>query len=123
VDVDLSEVPLDTALKKLAQGTGVQIVFDPKLGKEAHAPVSLRVDDVPLEAAVRLLTNLAGLKPYRMGNIVYITTKERFAELKAEPDLVPRPRIGQPGGPVEDVITVPGGGRVVPGGPRLPVSY
>ena len=44
---------------------------------------------MPLETAVRLLSEMAGLKPVRVGNALFVTKKEVAAELGADPDLNP----------------------------------
>src|SRR5205823_2547035 len=62
--------------------------------KEAKAEVSLQVEDVPLETAVRLLSEMAGLKPVRVGNTLFVTRKEIAAEMRNDPDFAPQ---GQPG--------------------------
>jgi hypothetical protein len=61
---------------------------------------------VPLETAVRLLAEMAGLKPVRVGNVLFVTKKETANELRADPDLQQPGQPGQPGA----------GGTVFPGG-------
>lgn len=93
VRVDVHEVPLQKAIRDLAESYGAPIVVDPRIikSKAADAVVSLKADDVPLEAAVRLLCELADLKPARLGNVLYITTEERAAKLKDGDKLVELP--------------------------------
>src|SRR5262249_31937001 len=92
VSLDLDGTPLRTALNQLARQTAVNLLLDPRAAKEAQTPLTVRVDDVPLEAAVRLLAEFAGLKPARMGNVLLVTTEERADKLRAEPELVPVPK-------------------------------
>jgi hypothetical protein len=89
VDVDVAGQPLADELKRLARVTGVNLVIDPRQVKVAQANVTLRLDDVPLETAVRLLSELGGLKPVRMGTVVFVTSEERADKLKADGDLMP----------------------------------
>jgi hypothetical protein len=89
VDVDVAGQPLADELKRLARVTGVNLVIDPRQVKVAQATVTLRLDDVPLETAVRLLSELGGLKPVRMGTVVFVTSEERADKLKADGDLMP----------------------------------
>lgn len=112
VGVDLDNVPLNKALKDLALSSGVNIVIDPRTNKTkaSEAPVSLTVDDVPIEAAVRLLCELGGLKPVRMGNVIFVTTEDRANKLKDSDSLVPNPF--NPLNPLNPMF--PGG--LVPGG-------
>lgn len=106
VSVDLDAVKFDAALKQLSRETGTTLLIDPRSGKDAQTSITLQLDDVPLETAVRLMAEMAGLKPVRMGNVLLVTTKAAAAELRAEPELVPAPK-GLNG--YEDLI-VPGGG-------------
>jgi hypothetical protein len=92
VSVDLDKVVLAAALKQLAKETATNLLVDARAQKEAQTAVSLQLEDVPLETAVRLMADMAGLKPVRVGNVLYVTTKANAAELKA--DLENQP--GQP---------------------------
>lgn len=110
ISVDHESVPLSKAVKDLAQSSGINVVIDPRVlkSKEADAPITLNVDDVPFEAVVRLMCEMANLKPARMGNVIFITTPERAERLKDSESLVPTPT--GPGGVV-------GGGLFVPPNP------
>lgn len=91
IDVNYDNVPLQTATKDLTSKYGVSIVFDPKTikAKTSLNPVSLQVDDVALEAAVRMMADMADLKPVRMGNVIYITSEAKADKLKDGDTLVP----------------------------------
>jgi hypothetical protein len=97
VNVEFEKVELAQALKQLNRETGANLLLDSRAEKEAKNPVSLELEDVPLETAVRLLSEMAGLKPVRIGNTLFVTRKETANELRQDPDL------GQPGpgGPVD----------------------
>ena len=107
ISVDYDNVPLQRALKDLATKYGVNVVIDPRAvkSKAADNPVTLQVDDVPFEAAVRLLCEMADLKPARMGNVIFVTTEARADKLKDGDSLVPNPAFNplNPG-----VLPVPG---------------
>jgi hypothetical protein len=109
VSLDLDRVQVEKALKNLARETGTNLLLDNRAQKEGQTAVTLQVDDVPLETAVRLIAEGAGLKAARLGNVVLVTTKAHATELRSEPDLAPAPRF--PG----TADGVPPGG-VVPGG-------
>lgn len=96
VTVDYDAIPLNKALKEMATKYAVTVVFDPKIlkTKTVENPVTLQVDDVPFEAAVRLMCEMAELKPARMGNVIYVTTEARADKLKDGDSLVPTPRLG-----------------------------
>jgi type II secretory pathway component GspD/PulD (secretin) len=84
VNLDLERIPLDEALRDLAKWTVTNLVMDGHVTKEAKIPVSLKLQDVTLEVAVRLRANQAGLRPVRAGNVIYVTTKANAAELKGD---------------------------------------
>lgn len=117
VSLDFEKEDLATALKKLARETATNLLVDSRAAKEAKMEVSLQMEDVPLETAVRLMAEMAGLKPVRVGNVLFVTTKTNAAEMRADPDLT------QPNGPrspqemqlmIQQGLIAPGGGVVVP---------
>jgi hypothetical protein len=118
VNVEFDKVELAQALKQLSKDTGANLLLDSRVEKEAKSAVSLELEDVPLETAVRLLSEMAGLKPVRIGNVLFITDKKNASELRNDPDLGAP---GQPGSPVtalEERSAIIGGPVfVTPGGP------
>ena len=84
VDVDVDDVPLAVALKRLGRRKAINLVVDQKAAKQAEKKVSLQVEDVPLETAVRLLAEQAGMKAARIDNVLYVTTPEHAASIAAE---------------------------------------
>jgi len=84
INLDLDRVSLDAALRDLAKRTVTNLVLDARVTKEAQTPVTLKLEDVPLEVAVRLMANQAGLRPVRTGNVLYVTTKANATELKGD---------------------------------------
>jgi hypothetical protein len=95
VDVDVDKEEFAEALRQLGRETGANLILDSRVEKEAKNPVSLQMEDVPLETAVRLLSEMAGLKPVRVGNVLFVTDKKTAAELRNDPDLS---QPTQPGG-------------------------
>ena len=55
---------------------------------------------MPFDTVIRLLCEDANLKPVRMGNVLYVTSKENAKELRTEPELAPSP---YPGGGVPGI--------------------
>ncbi len=86
VSVDLSKVDLAAAMRQIGRETAANVVVDARAEKEAKVEVTLRLEDVPLETAVRLLAEMAGLKPVRVGNTLFVTRKEIAAEMRNDPD-------------------------------------
>jgi hypothetical protein len=85
VSVNVNGQPLAKALDRLAAATGANIVFDPKAAnKEAETTVSLRLDEVPLETAVELLADGAGLKVVRRDNVLFVTTEAKADKMRKD---------------------------------------
>ena len=105
INVDCTRVEFTTALRQLAKDTATNLILDSRAEKEASAKVTLQLEDVPLDTAVRLLAEMAGLKPVRVGNVLFVTKKDIANELRGDPDLVQPAQPGQP---------VPPGGFVPP---------
>ena len=116
VSVDLDRVQMGSALKQLAKDTSTNLIVDARALKEAQTAVTLQLDDVPLETAVRLIAEMAGLKPVRVGNVLFVTTKANAAEMRADADLVPPMQPGQPQAEnaVQAVIGAPPAAAVPP---------
>jgi len=102
VSVDLDREQMGKALARLAKETATNLLVDTRVLKDSQTPVTLQLDDVPLETAVRLMAEMAGLKPVRVGNVLFVTSKANANEMKADADLVapPQPRTPQ----VEELI-------------------
>ena len=108
VSIDLEKVDLATALKQLSRESATNVLLDSRVkDKDAKAEITLQMEDVPLETAVRLVCEMAGVKPVKVGNVLFVTTKALANEMRSDPDLT------QPG--------QPGVNPVMPGGPGFPV--
>jgi hypothetical protein len=86
--------PLDDALRELAQTTESNIVLDARVGEEAQTPVRARLENVPVDTAVRVLADMAGLESIRLDNLLYVTTRENAARLRGDQE---RQRPATPG--------------------------
>jgi type II secretory pathway component HofQ len=62
VSVNYDGVPIKTALQQLARETAVNLLLDPRAAKDATNPITLRLNDVPLELTVKLIAEMADLK-------------------------------------------------------------
>jgi hypothetical protein len=125
VNVEIKDQPLVEALKALANETGTNLVIDPRQADKAKSKISIQLDDVTLETAVRLLTELADLSSVRVGNVLFVTTEARADKLRKENP----PNNSNQGGPYERFAVPPAafpgglppiGGRVGPPGPGQP---
>ena len=103
VDALFEKVPLGEALRKLADRSGVSIVLDrQRAGDMAEAKVTANLIGVPVETAVRVLADMAGLESVPLENLLYVTTVENADRLKGGAGEPPRPmgpaeRPGMPG--------------------------
>jgi hypothetical protein len=91
VDAVFEQIPLSTALAKLADQTGATIVLDnlPGERKATDIPVTATFSEVSVKTAVRLLANIADLRMVRVGNALYVTTNKKAQALLAEINGVP----------------------------------
>jgi len=103
VTVGVDKTELSAALKQLSKDTACNIMIDTRAAKEAKNAVSLEAEDIPLETAVRLLCEMAGLKPVRVGNVLFVTTKEIANELRNDPDIQNLGQVGLPGQPSQEI--------------------
>ena len=94
ISVDMSKVELGAALRQISRDTAANLILDARADKEAKAEVTLQLEDVPLETAVRLLAEMAGLKPVRVGNTLFVTKKDIANEMRNDPDIAQQ---NQPG--------------------------
>ena len=106
VSLDANGTSLAAILKNYADETGANIVLDPRQAAAAEAAkVTLKLDDVPLETAVRLATEVGGLRVVRMSNVLFATSDTRAEKLRLDAD-----------GPVAPQQSIPGmvgfGGQV-----------
>lgn len=104
VSVDCDGTAFGAAIKQLAADCGANVVIDPRLKDKANAAITLKLEDVPLETAVRLLAEVADLGAVRMSNVLFITTAERAEKLRPSSDGPTTPAGGNP------VFPFPNGG-------------
>lgn len=123
VTLDCDGTEFAAAIKQLAADTGANVVVDPRLGDKAKKPVTLKLDDVPLETAVRLLAEVADLRAVRSSNVLFVTTVEKAKDFRDDGPTNPSPiNPFFPGGPGFGVIGGGFGGVAVPLNPPPPVD-
>jgi len=86
VTIDLEKVEFAAALKQIAKDSGTSIILDSRVAKDAQTKVTMQLDDVPLENAVRLLSEMAGLKPVKVGNVLFVTSKANAVAMRNDQD-------------------------------------
>ena len=82
VSVNVEGAALSGELKRLARETGANLVLDPRAVKEGQTTLTVRLDEVPLETAVELLADEAGLHAVRLNNVLYVTSETRAEKLR-----------------------------------------
>jgi hypothetical protein len=126
VSVDCDGTTFARAARQLALDTGANVVVDPRLGKLADKPITLKLDDVPLETAIRLLAEVADLRAVRSSNVLFVTSHDKVKERGLTDDGPTNPSPLSPffpavGGGFNPPPGVIGGGIFVPGGIAPPV--
>jgi DNA-directed RNA polymerase subunit K/omega len=84
IDTDTAGKPLLVALRDIADHSGVNILIDPRVGDKSRRPVTATLNHVPVDTAVRLLADMAGLRSVVMDNVIYVTSPENAKELQVE---------------------------------------
>ncbi len=84
VHLPIEKQPLENALRLLAKHTGKTLVLDQRAGDKAKAIVAATFKNVPLDSAVRVLADMADLKPVQIDNMIYITSPENADRLEKE---------------------------------------
>jgi hypothetical protein len=79
----IEKIPLDEALRELAEQARFNVLIDTRAAEKAHTQVSGRMRNTPLDTAVRLLADMADLRAVHLDNVLYVTTKENAAALEA----------------------------------------
>jgi type II secretory pathway component GspD/PulD (secretin) len=89
VSIDLDKVDLAAALKQLSRETATNLLLDSRVpAKDGKTTVSLQLEDVPLDTAIRLVAEAGGLKPVQVGNVMLVTTKALANEMRNDPELM-----------------------------------
>ena len=80
-----SREPLEVVLHDLAYQTGISIGFDPRAGELAKTPITVSFrNDVTLEAALRMVTEMAELKLVMLAEGLFVTTPAHAEILEKE---------------------------------------
>ncbi len=82
VAATFEKVPLQAALRELAHAGN--IVLDSRAAKEGETAVTADFVNVPLDTAVRMLADMAGLKVVPLDNVLYVTNKDNARQLMEE---------------------------------------
>lgn len=81
----LDDIPITAALRQLADKTGYNIVIDPRIADKLRTSTNLvGFNNVPVDTAVRLVANMAGMSVVRLDNVLYVTTADNAKHLREE---------------------------------------
>ena len=127
VSLDCDGTEFAAAIKQLAADTGVNVVVDPRLKDKAKTAVTLKLDDVPLETAVRLMAEVSDLRAVRSSNVLFVTSMEKAKDFRDDGPTMPAPANPFfPGGVPPPGVIGPGfggiggfGGAILPGIPAM----
>lgn len=78
------EMPLAKILPRLAEMSDYNVVGDPRAKDKLQTEITAQLNNVPIDTAVRLLANMAGLTVVRLDNVFYVTTEENAKHLRVE---------------------------------------
>jgi RNA polymerase sigma factor (sigma-70 family) len=91
VDASFHQIPLNVALQKLSEQAGVSVVLDIRTAEKGQVAVTADLHNAPLQDAVRILSDMAGLRSVALENILYVTTRENSAKMEADKASHPAP--------------------------------
>jgi hypothetical protein len=83
--VSFNEKPLEDALKEIGIRTNRTIVVANQVAENRKTPITGRFTNVPVDRAVETIAEMAGLKMFRKGNVLLVTTAARADVLAPAP--------------------------------------
>lgn len=90
VDGAFERQPLDEALEDLAGQTGISILVGGETGGRHRKLVTAHLQGVPLDTAVRVLADMAGLKVAVLDNALYVAPAESCRAVQEETPVKPK---------------------------------
>jgi len=84
VDVTFTKRPFAEALSELSSLSGLSVVLDPRAQTDNSFAVTADFRNVPVQDAVRVLANMAGMKSVVMDNLLYVTSTNNAEHLQKE---------------------------------------
>jgi len=112
VNAAFEKKPLSEIAKELADEHEVSIVIDARVGDKAKTELTAKFSNTPLDTALKLLADQSDLQTLAIDNVIYVTTAERAAILKARRDK--ERKSDDPDNPTEGKRVAPGAGGYIP---------
>jgi hypothetical protein len=82
VDAEFASKPLSEVLQNLSDETGISIVVDGRCNDQSQTAVTATLNSVPLDTAVEMLADMAGLMALRGDRLIYVTSVENAVQAK-----------------------------------------
>jgi len=79
-----TKAPLEKALQQLSERYNQNIVLSPVAEAKGATPITARLTNAPIDAAIETLADMADLEVVRKSNIWYVTTREQAVALRAD---------------------------------------
>ncbi len=80
----LEDTPISKALAKVTETTSFNVIVDPHVKDHVQDQVSVQFNNVPVDTAVRLLANMAGLSVVWLDNVFFVTSADNAKRLREE---------------------------------------
>jgi RNA polymerase sigma factor (sigma-70 family) len=77
--------PLADVLEEIALNDGITIVIDARVADKAAALITVKLQFIAPETALRLLVNMGDLHMVRVDDVLYVTSKENARSLQEQP--------------------------------------
>lgn len=85
VNVSFKDAPIAEILDEIASRSGANVALAPVVAEKANAKLTVRFANVPVDAAVRTICEMADLGAIEDANVLVVTTRERAAaRMKSE---------------------------------------
>jgi hypothetical protein len=84
IQLNVENTGLKKVLQEISRQTGTNVVLDPQAGSQGEIAISLSLEGVSFETAVRLVAEMASLKFVMIDNVAWVTTEARAAKLEAD---------------------------------------
>jgi type II secretory pathway component HofQ len=81
VSIDYEDKPLIEILRELADQTGANIALDNRQKDKGQTPITISLQQVTLYKVLQVISDMAGLEPVPIHNVIYITTPENAKRL------------------------------------------
>ena len=86
---EFTKKPIQSVLERLSDLSGSTVALDPRAQNKGETAITARLLNVPVETAVKLVADMAGLEVVKLDNVFYATTTANAARLRKEQEKAP----------------------------------